>query len=270
MGSRFCRGDLIRPLRGHLPHGGRLLVILIPVACCLIPCTKSLIPVACCLIPHYTPFLPSVQRKTGARGADGGVGDAGHQGRGHDGEGEGAIPEAGEVEHLDAILGAGAVGGQQLGATVGAGEGLPGVALGAQALAPQQHPRGAGGGEGVVPQGFGQDFKDHVRRGLAHHVGIDDEGVLLRPARQVVLVGADLVALAGMGPQIHHAEQAHVAHAALEVIGFVFVRHNADAALSRIGLGLVIGDIAAVRLHQQRLEAEIGLQGIVFLYDADT
>ena len=190
--------------------------------------------------------------------------------RREDGEGERVLVEAGKVEGLQVVRGAGLAVGDEAAGDLVVRVGDPAVALGVQRLALQKHRRGAGGGAEGAGIGFGEDLQDRVRRGLAHDVGVDDEGVLLRGALAVVLVGADLVVVVGVGAQVHHAKQAHLAHARLEAVGFVFIRHDADAALLGVGVGFGIGDVAAVRLDQHRFEAEIGFLGIVFLQYADT
>ena len=69
--------------------------------------------------------------------------------------------------------------------------------------------------------------------------------------------------------QIHYAEEPDLPHARLEVIGFVFVGHDADAALLRIALPVFIGNIPAVVVDEQGFEAEIRAEGIVLLQYAD-
>ena len=114
------------------------------------------------------------------------------------------------------------------------------------------------------------DLEDHVLGGLAHHVGIDDVGVALGLVALVIFVGADFIVLSGMLPQIQHAVAAHAAHARLEVAGFVFVRHDADAALLWVGFLHRHGLVSALVFHQQRLHPKIRFEGIVLLQNTNT
>ena len=140
----------------------------------------------------------------------------------------------------------------------------------------QYHPGGAGGGNAqgqlrrVFRRGDFQDFRQHVFRQLPHHVGIDDERVGFRFVPVIIFVGTDFVVFLGMFPQIHRAIAADPAHAGLEPAGFVFVRHNADAAVFRQLIPHVYRPIAVLFRQNQRHKAKIGFLRIVFFNKADT
>ncbi len=194
----------------------------------------------------------------------------GHIRRRHDAEGQRLPPEADEVEQLYSLRREALACGHQPRLAFGARDGLPVIALGARRVAAQKDLGRVREGPRGVGFGLGQHLEDRLRLGLMDHVGIDDEGVLLGRALAVVLVGADLVVVFGVAAQVDHAEQPHPAHAGLEVIGFVFVGHDADAALLGVGRRVLIGNVVLSLRHQQRLEAEIGLLRVVLFQDADT
>ena len=129
------------------------------------------------------------------------------------------------------------------------------------------------GGQIPRPRPFGDlvgNFVDQPLRGLAHHVGIYDIGVVLALVHSIILVGANLIIFTGVRAQVYHAIAAHAAHAVFEVAGFVFVWHDADAAVLGISGGRVYGLKAVFLRQQQGLEPKIGFEWIVLFKYADT
>ena len=120
----------------------------------------------------------------------------------------------------------------------------------------------------ILRRGAVEYLKEHARGRLDDHVRIDDIGVGLGAVHAIVLVGADLVVLARVGAQVEQRVAADAPHARLEMAGFVFVRHDAQAAVLGERLRAVEGQIAALLRHQQRLEAKIALEGVILLEDA--
>ena len=120
----------------------------------------------------------------------------------------------------------------------------------------------------ILRRGAVQHLKEHARGRLDDHVRIDDIGVGLGAVHAIVLVGADLVVLARVGAQVEQRVAPDAPHARLEMAGFVFVRHDAQAAVLGKRLRAVEGQIAALLRHQQGLEAKIALEGVILLEDA--
>ena len=142
-----------------------------------------------------------------------------------------------------------------------------GVEPGFQAVAPQH---AAAARRFAVPLPGGQDIKYHILCRFAHHIGIHDVGVALGFIAMVILVGADFIILPGMLAQIQHAIAAHAAHARLEMTGFILIRHDADTAFFGIKIRAFESDIFSFRLHQQRLQPEIGFQWVVLFQYTNT